>query len=224
MRYFAAIIIVLGLIYFLPEKSFSWQSDRAFSESALDAFRNDPAFDYSRNVQSPDNWIGLLILTLIAKLNEIFATPNGSWISANLFRLIILVLIILGIYLIVKMRYGKVIASGSKSWNKPTHQLPLVEERVDYHRLYQDARDQGEWRLAIRYLYLITLVTLHEKQVIKLEKWKTALDYIYELNGSRMENFRALSKAYELSWYGDIMPEPSEVDRCQKLSNRLLNE
>lgn len=76
---------------------------------------------------------------------------------------------------------------------------------------------RGEWRLALRALYLATLARLAAEGLISLAKFKTNLDYERELRRralSRSEavaHFAARRRTFEDVWYGRTLPAETEV-------------
>jgi hypothetical protein len=99
----------------------------------------------------------------------------------------------------------------------------LNDEKLEASRLPSDewlalAREQmarGEWRLALRALYLATLAGLGAQGLVTLARAKTNLDYERELGrraAGRAElvgGFRARRLAFERVWYGrDVAGEP----------------
>jgi hypothetical protein len=107
----------------------------------------------------------------------------------------------------------------------PAVALPpdLNDEKLEASRLPTDewlalAREQmarGEWRLALRALYLATLAGLGARGLVTLARAKTNLDYERELArraAGREEivgGFRARRLAFERVWYGrDAAAEP----------------
>src|ERR1039457_11175 len=74
---------------------------------------------------------------------------------------------------------------------------------------------RGEWRLALRALYLATLARLAAEGLLSLAKFKTNLDYEREAGrramgrGEIVARFAARRAAFEAVWYGRT--EPSEA-------------
>ncbi|HLP06688.1 MAG TPA: hypothetical protein VK178_00880 [Opitutaceae bacterium] len=68
----------------------------------------------------------------------------------------------------------------------------------------------GEWRLALRALYLATLARRAAEGLLVLTRFKTNLDYERELarraltRRELVEHFRARRRAFEDAWYGDV--------------------
>lgn len=63
---------------------------------------------------------------------------------------------------------------------------------------------EGEWRLALRALYLRLLVVLHERGALRYERQRTNGDYLRALRGSPAgAPFGRLTGAFDLAWYGN---------------------
>ncbi len=99
----------------------------------------------------------------------------------------------------------------------------LNDDKLEASRLPSDewlalAREQiarGEWRLALRALYLATLAGLGAEGLVTLARAKTNLDYERELarraagRNELLARFRARRLAFERVWYGrDLAAEP----------------
>jgi cytochrome c-type biogenesis protein CcmH/NrfG len=76
---------------------------------------------------------------------------------------------------------------------------------------------RGEWRLALRALYLATLARLSGEGLISLAKFKTNLDYERELRRRALTRaeivaqFAARRRAFEDAWYGRAAPGEDDV-------------
>ena len=109
----------------------------------------------------------------------------------------------------------------------PSAPLPpdLNDEKLEASRLPSDewlalAREQmarGEWRLALRALYLATLAGLGERGLVTLARAKTNLDYERELvrraagREELVAAFRGRRLAFERVWYGRELAAEPEV-------------
>ena len=83
--------------------------------------------------------------------------------------------------------------------------------------LAREQMERGEWRLALRALYLATLARLAGEGLISLATFKTNLDYEREVRRralSRAEvvtRFAARRREFEAVWYGREHPGESHV-------------
>ena len=100
-------------------------------------------------------------------------------------------------------------------------------EEDEWLVLAREKVDAGEYRLAIRALFLACLATLSERKLVRLERSKTNRDYQRELElkarGERgvQSDFVASTVAFEETWYGDHEAGPPQVDRVQGYFRRL---
>lgn len=62
----------------------------------------------------------------------------------------------------------------------------------------------GEWRLALRAVYLRLLALLHERGAIRYESQRTNGDYVAALGGgAAAEPFRRVTLSFDQAWYGN---------------------
>ena len=79
---------------------------------------------------------------------------------------------------------------------------------IDFDKETRKAIDEGDYRLAVRFLFLKLLHILDEKKLINWEPGATNKKYRQELKKHPVINhFNYLSKIYEYSWYGHFEPE-----------------
>lgn len=110
-------------------------------------------------------------------------------------------------------------------WNKSekTTQLAkkLIYEDEDINELnldilLQQAIDNKNFRLAIRYYYLSTLKLLTNKNVINYHKDKTNSEYLFEIENENLRNdFSYLSYVYSYVWYGEFSVDEDNFKMAQ---------
>jgi len=78
------------------------------------------------------------------------------------------------------------------------------EETGDIDGLLRNAIRSGNYRLAIRYLYIQSLEKLAEKKFIEISSNKTNYEYVSEVRKQSFANdFASLTLQYEYVWYGE---------------------
>lgn len=78
------------------------------------------------------------------------------------------------------------------------------ENTSDPDAMIRNAIKNGNYRLAVRYLYLQTLLRLSEKKFIRLNSNKTNYEYVTEVRNQKFANeFASLTLKYEYVWYGE---------------------
>jgi len=94
----------------------------------------------------------------------------------------------------------------SRSRKNIASDIAVVEEENagDPDSLLRNAIRNGNYRLAIRYLYLQSLQHLSEKKFIEINSNKTNYEYVMEVRRHKFANeFASLTLQYEYVWYGE---------------------
>jgi hypothetical protein len=74
---------------------------------------------------------------------------------------------------------------------------------INYQKEIDKAAAQGNYRLAVRLMFLRLLKHMSEKNVINYKQDKTNLDYLMHLYSTRYyHDFFRITRHYEYSWYG----------------------
>ena len=76
---------------------------------------------------------------------------------------------------------------------------------INYQKEIDKAAAQGNYRLAIRLMFLRLLKNMSEKSIIRYKQDKTNLDYLLELHPTNYyTHFFRITRNYEYSWYGQF--------------------
>ena len=87
---------------------------------------------------------------------------------------------------------------------------------TDPDSLLRNAIKNGNYRLAVRYLYLQSLKRLSEKKFIEINSNKTNYEYVTEIRKHRFANeFAALTLQYEYVWYGEYPVDERLFEQIQ---------
>lgn len=91
------------------------------------------------------------------------------------------------------------------------------EQTIDLQKLVQEHIQSGQYREAVRYLYLNSLAILHKAQIIKWEERKTNTDYIFEITDRTLKGtFKKVSYLYDYVWYGEFEPDQQQFEEMRK--------
>jgi len=175
---------------------------RTVPDSMVRAWKNDPDFAYAND---PRYW----------QREREEESPWQVWLlrflSSAAFRYgVYIILGALLVYAIGRIvtennlggfyRRGKKRPGGKEE--QPAEET-LTEEDLD--RRLQHALDSGDYRSAIRYSYLRSLMRLDERGLIRYHGRATNHEYLRQLAGTAQEApFRFLTLAYEKVWYGQF--------------------
>ena len=205
----------------LPQDSSSVEV-RSFDENIADRY-TDEVFKYEATVEGEaKNFISRGISAIINTLSDWF----GFQPDPETYRLVELIvyglLIMIALYLVIRLLMGH---SATQIFGKKDQELTPMSfeerdiERLDLERAMLEALSNGDYRLGLRYHYLIVLQLLSNKGLIQWHFQKTNLDYIREIQHSGIQTeFRDISLVFERIWYGEY---PMDEGRYQDTAVRF---
>lgn len=198
------------------------------TDGDLQPYQEDPKFDYeivAADLGWWDNfktWLGNLILRFFEVL---FGGEKATGYFSFFLRLLPYILIGFLLFLLIKF-FLNVNSRGllySKS-NEAVVSLSEEEHIIkheDIDQLIRDALNEKNYRLAIRYYYLLILRQMSEKELIKWEMQKTNDDYINELKKEELKRrFSHITWLYDYIWYGDF---PIDEVKYLKAENKFTS-
>jgi hypothetical protein len=86
----------------------------------------------------------------------------------------------------------------------------------DYDKLMHHSIDKADYRSAVRFLFLKTLVQLAEGEYIKQSADKTNYQYVQEIRTDMRNEFSSLVLNYEYVWYGNVTLNRELFDGIEK--------
>ncbi|GAA3613750.1 hypothetical protein Q4Q39_03325 [Flavivirga amylovorans] len=112
--------------------------------------------------------------------------------------------------------------------NKPLNNYNEITaeniEHADIHTLIKNAENDNNYRLAIRYYYLLVLKTLSLKNHIKFEDDKTNSEYLNEISEKPFnEKFAYILYLYNYIWYGKFTLNIEQYNKAKNNFLTLLN-
>jgi hypothetical protein len=95
-------------------------------------------------------------------------------------------------------RRAEALATGSE-----TDEIPQDIFAINYQKEIDKAAANGNYRLAVRLMFLRLLKQMTERNIIQYKQDKTNFDYLMQLQPtSYYNNFFRVTRNYEYSWYG----------------------
>lgn len=220
------LILLLSVVSFGQTDSLVVQKDKSvviqqkFNQKNINTYKLDKDFQYNETeiqhepsfIERVFNWLGRQIVRFI---EWIFGVKYAKGVLSTILKSIPYIIAALVLFLLFKF-FSKVNASSivSQALNKPTLTYTDEEDLIknkDLGKLIQQAIEQNNYRLAIRYYYLQLLQKLQEKELISWEPQKTNNDYHKEITRQELkQNFGKLTHLYDFVWYGNF--EINEVE------------
>lgn len=194
-----------------------------YDTSRLQEFKDNPEFNYE--VAKADlNLIERIWNWILGLFDGLFEDSEiGFW--PKVFKYSLYTLSIAGVvFLIIKL-----FQSGLRNMiygnNRTTLEYEVHEENIheiDFINSIEEAVALGEFRKAIRLVYLHALKKLSDEHLISWERGKTNHDYLYELKSSPIQQpFSDLGYYFEFTWYGNFDADRKIYDQAFSLLKDL---
>ncbi len=191
--------------YFIPWKFGHDENDslrlRHLPDSLRAAWRNDKAYWYA------DSNLGNAVLKPYPGNQRRYSkrsTATAGWLHPFLW-----VLIAAGFigFLYLLLRDGGLFRKRSAVLGEQEPDDTLSEDifAINYQREIDKAASAGNYRFAVRLMFLRLLKNMAEKNIIRYRPDSTNFDYLLQLGGHRhYDTFFRITRNYEYSWYGQF--------------------
>ncbi|MDO1511765.1 hypothetical protein Q2T41_03685 [Maribacter confluentis] len=171
-------------------------------------------FNYQIKTGESQNLLARFITWIGQGLQRVFGIEISPQVLQVVEHIIYLLMALLAIYLLVKVLTNESFNSIFTRKAKNLGTVNLTEEHIetiDLHKLLQDALQVQNYRLAIRYQFLLTLQNLSKKEIISWHFEKTNSDYLSEIKEKNLkQGFKKVSYLYDHIWYGE---QEIDIDR-----------
>lgn len=133
------------------------------------------------------------------------------------------------IFIILKILFGFDFQFWKTNKLAKRKKVNLIYEDEDIHQadleaLLQQAIAANEFRLAIRYYYLLSLKGLSSKKIIDYHKDKTNSEYLFEIENTEIKNtFSYILYVYTYVWYGEFPIDERHFKAAQLKYQSFLN-
>ena len=147
-----------------------------------------------------------------------------SYINIIFYFALIIAIIFLAYLLINEGQPGLFNSKKSKKIDSDEAITAENIENTDINALITNAETNNDYRLAIRFYYLLVLKNMSLKKLIKFEDDKTNSEYLNELyNTPYSKDFSYGSYLYNYIWYGEFPISTEQYTRAKIHFTNLLN-
>lgn len=189
---------------------------RSFDSEKLEEYSNNKQYQYNtedESVNKPNVFLRTLGSTLKA-LGNFLTTKTG--VAA------LVILLLSGILFGFRKSIFK---NKSKTVNAPSY-LPNVVKKagIDHKKLRSEieaAEKSGDYRLAIRNLYVLVILSLADQKLIQLNQNKTNSEYRRELPKKLQPKFKRLTTIFDYVWYGEYTATAELLKQAKQYANSL---
>lgn len=157
--------------------------------------------------------------------NETESNSNSSFAGLDWLFILALVLAVVYLAYILLNEGGQGLFTGNRQKKVRNPEEITVEniEQTDVDSMIESAEKAGDFRLAIRYYYLLVLKNLSLKGFIKLEDDKTNQEYFNEIAHHEFsDNFAYTSYLYNYIWYGEFTIASPEYAKAKTSFDQLI--
>lgn len=210
------LIVLLQLTFFScsqkEDENVLPRTERAFDESEIDKLNTSDRFDYDKEIEVADNPVLDFFLDIFSGIVKFFSYSFSYILIGGILLLVV--------WIIIK----KSRPIGFKV-NKDEPNLRVISEdnieNADYKPLLELALGEKDYRLAIRFSFIISLQNLQKAGQIKWHKEKTNYQYLSELPTELQAPFQKLTRIYEYVWYGEAEASSQLYSNIQAYSENL---
>lgn len=205
-----------------------------FDGKEIEELRSKKEFEYV-NAEKKESWWTRFKRWLSLKYEQLFEWLFGDYQANSVLLFIFSILpylilaLVLGliIWLFLKLNPGKAFLEQPESPQVFATEEEELIQSADLQKLIEEAVQNGQFRLAVRYYFLKSLKELDRAGLISYQYQKTDEDYSSEILQENLRNqFRKISRLYEYVWYGDFKVSEGDFRLAEKgfiQMNFLLN-
>lgn len=201
------------------------QIDRSFIKD----LKKDSDFNYVEIVEEVTWWQKIkrwLNTKWIQFMNWLFGDYEGNAILlflVNYLPYLILVGIVgFIVWLFIKLNIGNRFLKSPDSGEVLMSEDEDIIKRQHIPSLIEDALNNKQYRLAIRYHYLFVLKQLTDAEQIDYKFDKTNTDYLNEITNKNLKNgFTNITRIYDFIWYGNFSITQKDYVKAKAQFNEI---
>lgn len=180
---------------------------RTFDQQKIKDYAALKDFQYEEQLALNTSWWDRFWRWIWELINS---TLENKYAGGFIKYLLIAIVVAVVIFVVVKFMGLdlKILTGKSKSVDVPYDESMENIHEINFNEEIDKAVRQGNYRLAVRLLYLRSLKVLSDSELISWQPEKTNQAYIDELiDEERKKDFKILTLQFEYIWYGDFSIE-----------------
>lgn len=202
-----------------------------FDAEKIENYKSEKAFDYLDKIEEDSWWTRLkrwIDLKWNAFLQWLFGDyqTNAFWNAVLTALPYVFLVLILGFitWLFVRLNPGNAVMDEPITGKVNFQKEEALVKSADISSLIEEAIQQENYRLAVRYLYLKSLRLLDQKEHILYRFQKTNEDYINEIKETEIKNqFIKITRLYDFIWYGDFKLSKERFEKVNREFTQMEN-
>lgn len=198
--------------------------ERSINTEALQKIRENEDFQYDRYKEPPRSIWDRFWSWVWYKIDQLMSTKPGKITVWTVIILLAVAAIVFFVMKVMGMNKAGLFARESDSaiqYNLSSDDI----NQISFEQAIEQAILQGNFRLALRLLYLQSLKKLSDKGYIDWQINKTNSDYIFEvLNKPWHPLFKSLTRKFEYTWYGEMNIGKDDFENLQLQFQQFNNQ
>ncbi len=195
-----------------------------FDREEINALKQDPEFDYTDEKVQENWWTRFkryLRLQWQKFLNWLSGDHNINEFVLFLFEslpyLLIAAILLFAVWLFTKLNPAGSYLKDPKAASVFINEEEEIVQSRNIQKLIEEAVAAGNYRLAVRFHYLLVLQKLSEKGFIDYQYSKTDEDYLIEIQKEELgRQFSQITRIYDFIWYGNFTVSAGNYPRAKK--------
>ena len=200
-------------------------------ESQIREYQADKDFNYKQNIEEDNLWTRFkkwLYDIYYSFMRWLIGDQAASGFWGGLVQALpyILLALFIGalVWLFLRIDSNRLVFESARAPQAFMGDDEDVIQNQDIQLLIDEALASGNYRLAVRYYYLLALQKLSAKDYINWQVQKTNHEYIFEIEDSyRRSYFRRVTDIYDYIWYGNFEVDETAFAKAQSAFNNLNN-
>lgn len=206
---------------------FSYHHPADFGTAFVDTYLAQKEFQYKETLQE-QTWLGRLQQRIQNAWDRFLAGIFGSRAFTGFWKVFfqlapyLLLAVLLALLVWLAMKYGGGESQDKRFALSAVGSDELLLKSDNLNALAEEAMRSGDYRLALRYRYLIVLQHLIQKKLIVWKSSKTNYEYQRELQGTGFQvPFSEVTRIYNFVWYGHFDLDAETFGELEKAFTQM---
>lgn len=198
---------------------------KKFSEKEIDRLKADDELSYNQPPSVAESWWSRFKRWLADWLFRILRGATTTTLGQITMYIIGGILLVVIILLLLRVNAFRVFFSGADAGQINGDMFEENIHEMDFEKLIREAKQNNDYRLATRLIFLYSLKILSDQQLIRWLPGKTNHDYLDEVAQPDLKDgFQELSLYFDYAWYGNFRVSEEIFQKVEGVFLQLKNK
>lgn len=199
--------------------------EKKFSDKEINRLKAEDELNYSQPPTVAESWwtrFKQWLADLLFRILRGATTTTFGQITMYILGGALLVVIIL---LLLRVNAFRVFFSGADAGQSTGAMFEENIHEMDFEKLIREAKQNNDYRMATRLVFLYSLKILSDQQLIRWLPGKTNHDYLDEVARPDLKDgFQELSLYFDYAWYGNFRVSEEIFQKVEGVFLQLKNK